>query len=87
MPDEPDPQLLRRFAEANQPLADAQFIAELMARTHGTTGAGSPLVTLGPLLQTITASLLTGLAAPLRLRHTGLMTLAAVLVSLWASFA
>ena len=87
MPDELDGQLLRRFAEAQQPLADAQFVAQLTARLRGTGAAGAPFETLCSVLQTIGASLLTGMTAPLRLRHTGLMALAALVVTLWAAFA
>lgn len=86
MPDEPDAQLLRRFAERDQPLADAQFVAQLMARLPGAPGA-DPLETLSSVLQTIGWSLLTGVGATLRLRHAGVMALAALAVTAWAAFA
>jgi len=87
MPDEPDAQLLRSFAQADQPLADAQFVAQLTARLPGGAAASAPFEALGAALQTIGRSLLTGIAAPLRLRHVGVMALAALAVTVWAAFA
>jgi hypothetical protein len=87
MPDEPDAQLLRSFAQANEPLADAQFVAQITARLAGGGVIGTPFEALGSVLQTIGRSLLTGVTAPLRLRHVGVMALAALAVTVWAAFA
>jgi hypothetical protein len=38
MPDELDPQLLRLFAAANEPLSDADFHARVMARVQRPSG-------------------------------------------------
>jgi hypothetical protein len=40
---------------------------------------------LGSIVATILSGLATGIAAPLRLRHAGLMTLAAAVVTLWTA--
>ena len=40
MPDELDAQLLRRFAEARQPLADLPFVTQVAARLPTTFGPG-----------------------------------------------
>jgi hypothetical protein len=85
MPDEPDAQLLRRFAEAHQPLADAQFVAQVSARL-----SAAPLLRRGALWsvpRTILGGLVTGVSAALRLRYAGLMAAAAAAVTLWATFA
>lgn len=88
MPDELDAQLLRRFADSYQPLVDAQFVAQVVARMP--PASGPRLLHPGALRSvpgTIVGALLTGIAAPLRLRHAGLMALAAAAVTAWATFA
>jgi hypothetical protein len=85
MPDEPDAQLLRRFAEAHQPLTDAQFVAQVSARL-----SAPPLLRMGALWSVpgiILGGLRSGIRAPLRLRHAGLAAAVAAAVALWASFA
>jgi hypothetical protein len=85
MPDEPDAQLLRRFAEARQPLADAQFVAQVSARL-----SAAPLLRMGALWSVpgiILGGLRSGICAPLRLRYAGLAAAVAAAVTLWATFA
>ena len=85
MPDETDAQLLRRFAEAHQPLSDAQFVAQVTARL-----SAAPLVHMRALWSVpgiILGGLRSGICAPLRLRHAGLAAAVAAAVTLWASFA
>lgn len=87
MPDEVDAQLLRRFAESYQPLVDAQFVAQVLAHVPPTHGIPLRLGALRSLPGTIFRGLLTGICAPLRLHHVGVMAIAAAAVSLWAAFA
>jgi|HubBroStandDraft_1064217.scaffolds.fasta_scaffold00036_57 hypothetical protein len=85
MPDEPDAQLLRRFAEAHLPLADAQFVAQVSARL-----SAAPLLRIGALWSVpgiILRGLRSGIGAPLRLKYAGLMAAVAAAVTLWVSFA
>jgi hypothetical protein len=87
MPDELDAQLLRRFADSHQPLVDAQFVAQVLARMPPASGVRLHPAALRSVPGTIVGALLTGIAAPLRLRHAGLMALAAAAVTVWATFA
>jgi hypothetical protein len=85
MPDELDPQLLRRFAQAHQPLIDAQFTAQVMARLQHTQRLRLSLSAARDLTATIVAAVTTGIRAPLRLRHAGLLAIAAAAVTLWTA--
>jgi len=87
MLDELDAHLLRRFADSYQPLVDAQFVAHVVARMPPASGARLHPAALRSVPGTIVGALLTGIAAPLRLRHAGLMALAAAAVTVWATFA
>lgn len=87
MPDELDAQLLRRFAEARQPLANLPFATQLTARLPAASGRRLQLRALRSVPGTILGGLITGITAPLRLRYAGLTALAAAAVTLWASFA
>lgn len=84
MPDEFDAQLLRRFADAREPLADVQFVAQVTARLP--PAARLRLSALWSVPGTILGGLATGISASLRLRHAGLMAVAAAVVTLWAAF-
>ena len=85
MPDELDTQLLRWFGESRQPLIDAQFVARVTAQLPGPRGARVRFSAPGSIIATILSGLVTGIAAPLRLRHAGLMMLAAAVVTLWTA--
>jgi hypothetical protein len=85
MPDELDTQLLRWFGDSRQPLVDAQFVARVTAQLRGSRGARVRFSAPGSIVATILSGLVTGIAAPLRLRHAGLMTLAAAVVTLWTA--
>lgn len=87
MPDELDAQLLRRFAEARQPLADLPFVTQVTARLPAASGPGLHLRALRSVPGTILGGLITGITAPLRLRYAGLTAVAAAAVALWATFA
>jgi hypothetical protein len=87
VPDELDAQLLRRFADAHQPLTDVQFAAQVAARLPLRTGPGLHLGALRSVPATILGGLITGIAAPLRLRYAGLTAIAAAAVTLWSAFA
>ena len=60
---------------------------DTQAKAAQTVTASAPFEALGAALQTIGRSLLIGVAAPLRLRHVGVMALAALAVTVWAAFA
>jgi hypothetical protein len=83
MQDERDRQLLRHFAASQRPLADAQFAAQVTRQLH----RYSLRRALGAALHGAVRGTLTGLgigiAAPFRLRHAGLVTLAAAGVVVW----
>ena len=87
MPDELDAQLLRRFAETRQPLADLRFVTQVTARLPTAAGPGVHLRALRSVPGTILGGLITGITAPLRLRYAGLAAVAAAAVALWATFA
>lgn len=87
MPDELDAKLLRRFAEAREPLADLPFVAQVTARLPAASGPGLQLRALRSVPGTILRGLITGITAPLRLRYAGLTAVAAAVVALWATFA
>lgn len=87
MSDELDPQLSRLFAEANQPLPDAQFHARLIERLQQPNGwsALSRAVLCGS--RGALAGLAMGITAPFRLRfgHIGLMAVSAAALAIWAT--
>jgi hypothetical protein len=85
MPDELDTQLLQCFEDGRQPLIDAQFVAHVTARLPGTRSARVRFSSGRSVIVTILSGLATGIAAPLRLRHAGLMALAAAVVTLWTT--
>jgi hypothetical protein len=85
MPDELDTQLLRWFGESRQPLVDAQFVARVTAHLQGTRSARVGFSAPGSIVATILSSLVTGIAAPLRLRHAGLLAIAATAITLWTA--
>jgi hypothetical protein len=85
MPDELDTQLLRWFGESRQPLVDAQFVARVTAHLQGTRSARIRFSSARSVIATILSSLVTGIAAPLRLRHAGLLAIAATAITLWTA--
>ena len=85
MPDELDPRLLRWFAQTRQPLSDAQFTAQVMAHLPHTRRVRLSLSAARDITATIAAAVATGIRAPLRLRHAGLLALAAAAVTLWTA--
>ena len=82
MPDELDARLLRWFAQSHQPLADAQFAARVTAQLRGRGSARLRVQIPRALPGIVLRSLLVGVRAPLRLRHAGLLALAAAVVTL-----
>jgi hypothetical protein len=87
MPDELDPLLLRWFAQTRQPLIDAQFTAQVIAQLQHTRRRRLrlSLSAARDLTATILAAVTTGIRAPLRLRHAGLLAIAAAAVTLWTA--
>jgi hypothetical protein len=84
MPDDLDSQLRRWFADSAVPLHDAQFTAQLAARL-----ADPPAFawwhSAGSVPARVLSALVTGIRAPLRLRHAGVFALAAAAVTLWTA--
>lgn len=84
MQDERDALLLREFARSERPLADAQFVARVTERLPvvstrrllGAAAAGA--------LRAVFTGLSFGIIAPLKMRHAGLVALAALGVALWS---
>ncbi len=86
MPDEPDTQLLRRFAEAQQPLIDSQFVAQVAARLSAAPRLRLRVSALGSVPRTILGGLVTGISAPLRLKYAAPLAAVAAAVTLWTAF-
>ncbi len=85
MPDELDTQLLRWFGDSRQPLVDAQFVARVTARLPRQRGARASFSGARSAGAAILTGLVTGIAAPLRLRHAGLLAIAATAITLWTA--
>jgi hypothetical protein len=83
MPDERDAVLLREFAGSQRPLADAQFVTQVRERLHVFSARRLLGVALGGVLGALFTGLSFGIVAPLRMRHAGLVALAALGVALW----
>ena len=82
MRDELDGQLLRHFAVSQRPLADAEFVERVTRQLHARAGVDRVVWTLQGAVRAILTGLRVGIAAPLRLRHAGLVALAAAAVTL-----
>jgi hypothetical protein len=81
MQDELDGQLRRQFALSHRPLADAQFVARVTGQLHARASLDSALRVLNGSVRAILSGLAVGITAPLRLRHAGLLALAAAAVA------
>ena len=90
MSDELDPQLLRLFAGANEPLSDTEFHARVMARVQRPPGWRGIAQATARTLLAISSGVVAGVAAPFRQRA-GIFRLLAIglgaLVSCLALFA
>jgi hypothetical protein len=83
MSDELDARLLGYFGASNRPLADAQFAARVTAQLHAAGRRGFARALDGA-LRTLYTGFVAGIAAPLRLRHAGLVALAVGAVAVWS---
>ncbi len=83
MSDEIDADLLRRFAQSRASLDDPQFTARVIGRLRGARSARLGFGTARSIAAAMLSGLVTGIAAPLRLRRVGLLALAAAAVTLW----
>jgi hypothetical protein len=83
MQDERDALLLHEFAQSQRPLADAQFVAQVRERLHSFSARRLVGVALAGALRAVFTGLSFGIVAPLRMRHAGLVALAALGVALW----
>ena len=81
MSDELDARLLRSFAAGEPPLADAQFVARVMAQLSLSGWRGWREAARGT-ARAFGAAFAAGVAAPLRLRHAGLVAAGVVAVTL-----
>jgi len=84
MPDERDALLLREFARSERPLADAQFVAQVTERLQVFSARRLLAVVVAGSLRAIFTGLTFGVVAPLRMRHAGLVALAAVGIAIWS---
>ncbi len=84
MQDERDALLLREFARSRRPLADAQFVRQVRDRLHVLSPGRLLAVALSGMIRAIFTGLSFGVVAPLRMRHAGLVTLAALGLALWS---
>ena len=83
MLDERDPMLQREFARSQRPLAGAQFVAQVTEQLQGFSARRMLAVAVGGTLRAVFAGLTFGVVAPLRMRHAGLVVLAALGLALW----
>jgi len=84
MLDERDALLLREFAQSERPLADAQFVAQVRDRLRVFSARRLLGVAVAGALRAIFTGLSFGVVAPLRMRHAGLVALAALGMALWS---
>ena len=77
MSDEFDPELLRQFARASQPLNDDAFHARVMARLHGPGGWLGVVHAVQSTLTAIVFGVGAGIAAPFRIGTVRVIALAA----------
>ncbi|HEX4649658.1 MAG TPA: hypothetical protein VH111_12575 [Steroidobacteraceae bacterium] len=83
LPDDLDADLLRRFAESRAALDGAQFTERVTRGLRRARSARLGFRTVRSIVAAMLTGLATGIAAPLRLRHAGLLALAAAAVTLW----
>lgn len=84
MQDERDALLLREFARSQRPLADAQFVRQVRERLPVFSASRLLAVALSGMVRAVFTGLSFGIIAPLRMRHAGLVALAALGFALWA---
>jgi hypothetical protein len=84
MQDERDALLLREFARSQRPLADAQFVRQVRERLQVFSAGRLLAVALSGVIRAVFTGLSFGVVAPLRMRHAGLVALAALGFALWA---
>lgn len=84
LPDDLDADLLRRFAESRAALDGAQFTGRVTRGMRRARSAHLGFRTAHSIVAAVLSGLATGIAALLRLRHAGLLALAAAAVTLWA---
>jgi hypothetical protein len=83
MQDERDALLLREFARSQRPLADAQFVRQVRERLQVFSASRLLAVALSGMIRAVVTGLSFGIVAPLRMRHAGLVALAALGFALW----
>ena len=84
MLDERDALLLREFARSQRPLADAQFVRQVRERLQVFFASRLLAVALSGMIRAVFTGLSFGIVAPLRMRHAGLVALAALGLALWS---
>ncbi|HWW32026.1 MAG TPA: hypothetical protein VNY70_01540 [Steroidobacteraceae bacterium] len=84
MQDERDALLLREFARSQRPLADAQFVRQVRERLQVFSASRLLAVALSGMIRAVFTGLSFGIVAPLRMRHAGLVALAALGLALWS---
>ena len=87
MSDELDPELSRLFAEANQPLPNAEFHVRVIERLHQPYGWSSLARAVSSSSRAAFSGLAMGIAAPFRLRsgHIGVLAVSGAALLIWAT--
>lgn len=84
MLDERDAPLLREFKQSQRPLADTQFVAQVIARLPVYSLQRFLGVAASGVVGAIITAFAFGVAAPLKMRHAGPVALAALGFALWS---
>jgi hypothetical protein len=84
MLDERDALLVREFAQSQRPLADAQFVAQVIERLPFYSLERLLAVAASGVVEAIITAFSFGVAAPLKMRHSGPVAFAALGLALWS---
>jgi len=84
MLDERDALLVREFAQSQRPLADAQFVAQVIERLPRYSLQRLLGVGASGVVAAIITAFAFGVAGPLKMRHAGPVALAALGLALWS---
>lgn len=84
MLDERDALLVREFTQSQRPLADAQFVAQVIERLPFYSLQRLLGVAASGVVKAVFTAFSFGVAAPLKMRHAGPVGLAALGFALWS---
>ena len=85
MPNELDPQLSRLFAQANQPLPQADFQARFVEKLNQSNNWLGPARALTSIVRATLSGLVLGITAPFAVRrgHLGLLAASGAAMMIW----